>query len=196
VPGLLGNSDRRRGQRRGAARGLKAFIAFDCPQHLIEGNWTEVVTIDEAASEPEPVTFQNIFNQIHGSTQVLALGSTQYVVSMAAAWPGWPAHRPRTRMLPSGLPPRCGLPLSFLLSRWRGGPPHAFRLGATHGAYCVGCCWLLMLTGFAVGLMNLAWMALITLVLVTEQAAPGGVRLGRVFGAVLAAWGAGLCWPA
>jgi len=90
----------------------------------------------------------------------------------------------------------CRNPLSFLLSRWRGGPPHAFRLGATHGAYCVGCCWLLMLTGFAVGLMNLAWMALITLVLATEQAAPGGVWLGRVFGAVLAAWGAGLCWPA
>ena len=123
--------------------GLKAFIAFDCPRHMIEGNWTEVVTIDEAASEPqrealeriltgkvggswgllakfvsrwldtrflpitfdedaptrrahipglveasitdikgrdrsEPVTFQNIFNQIHGSTQVLALGSTRY----------------------------------------------------------------------------------------------------------------------
>jgi hypothetical protein len=123
--------------------GLKAFIAFDCPRHMIEGNWTEVVIIDEAAAPPQraaldailtgraggswgllakfvgrrletrylpiefgehdrtrtaripglgetavtdikgrdrsqPVTFENIFNQIHGSTQVLALGTTHY----------------------------------------------------------------------------------------------------------------------
>lgn len=123
--------------------GLKAFIAFDAPQHMIEGNWTEVVIIDDAASPPQrealaailegraggswgllakfvgrlletrflpiefaqdettrraripglvdstitqikgrdrsqPVTFENIFNQIHGSSQVLAIGSTEY----------------------------------------------------------------------------------------------------------------------
>ncbi len=124
--------------------GLKAFIAFDSPQHMIEGNWTEVVIIDEAASpdaaggardhphrpgrrlvgparevrlplarhplparsssrtktrtkraripglldtsiteikgrdRSQPVTFENIFNQIHGSTQVIALGQTHY----------------------------------------------------------------------------------------------------------------------
>jgi len=123
--------------------GLKAFIAFDSPQHMIEGNWTEVVIIDEAASpaqraaletiltgraggswgllakfvsrwldtrflpiefsdedatkraripglldasitqikgrdRSQPVTFENIFNQIHGSSQVIALGQTRY----------------------------------------------------------------------------------------------------------------------
>jgi hypothetical protein len=123
--------------------GLKAFIAFDSPQHMIEGGWTEVVIIDEVASSEQraaleailtgraggswallakfvsrwldtrflpiefaeedatkraripglldtsitqikgrdrsqPVTFENIFNQIHGSTQVIALGQTQY----------------------------------------------------------------------------------------------------------------------
>jgi hypothetical protein len=123
--------------------GLKGLLAFDCPQHMIEGNWTEVAIIDEAASpeqrkaleailtgqaggawallakfvsrrletrflpielteEPQtkraripglldasiteirgrdrtrPVTFDNIFNQIHASTQTLALGSTTY----------------------------------------------------------------------------------------------------------------------
>jgi hypothetical protein len=123
--------------------GLKALVAFDCPQHMIEGNWTEVVIIDETASAAQraaleailtgraggswallasfvsrrletrflpiefgedaqtkraripglleasiteirgrdrsrPVTFDNIFNQIHASTQVLALGSTTY----------------------------------------------------------------------------------------------------------------------
>jgi len=123
--------------------GLKALVAFEAPQHMIEGHWTEVVIIDEAASPPQraameailtgkaggswarlatfvsrwldtrflpiefteepharharipglmeaslieikgrdrsrPVTFENIFNQIHDSTQVLALGSTTY----------------------------------------------------------------------------------------------------------------------
>jgi predicted metal-binding membrane protein len=89
----------------------------------------------------------------------------------------------------------CRNPLSYLLTRWRGGPPAAFRLGAAHGAYCVGCCWLLMLTGFGLGLMNLAWMALITLVLAIEQMAPGGMWLGRLFGGALVAAGLSL-WAA
>ncbi|HQZ40354.1 MAG TPA: DUF1326 domain-containing protein [Vicinamibacterales bacterium] len=123
--------------------GTRALVAFDCPQHMIQGNWTEIVIIDEAASpgqraaletiltggaggswallarfvsrrletrflpltftdegatkratipgvldasvtnikgrdRSKPVTFENIFNQIHGATQVLALGSTTY----------------------------------------------------------------------------------------------------------------------
>jgi predicted metal-binding membrane protein len=90
----------------------------------------------------------------------------------------------------------CRNPLSYLLSRWKGGPPAAFGLGVRHGAYCVGCCWMLMLTGFAVGLMNLAWMATLTLVMSLEQAAPRGLLVGRVFGVVLMIWGARLCWPA
>lgn len=90
----------------------------------------------------------------------------------------------------------CRNPLSYLLSRWRGGPPSGFGLGLRHGAYCVGCCWLLMVTGFAIGLMNLAWMALLTVVVGLEQIAPGGVRLGQLFGAGLILWGGALCWPA
>jgi predicted metal-binding membrane protein len=90
----------------------------------------------------------------------------------------------------------CRNPLSYLLARWRGGPPGAFRLGVTHGAYCVGCCWILMLTGFAVGLMNLAWMALLTSFVAAEQLAPGGAWLGRLFGAALVAWGLNLWWTA
>ena len=87
----------------------------------------------------------------------------------------------------------CRNPLSYLLARWHGGPPSAFRLGVKHGAYCVGCCWLLMLTGLAVGLMNLAWMAVVTAVVAIEQSAPGGAWVGRVFGAALVVWGAALC---
>jgi predicted metal-binding membrane protein len=90
----------------------------------------------------------------------------------------------------------CRNPLSYLVARWIDGPAGGFRLGITHGAYCVGCCWMLMITGFAVGLMNLAWMAVLTVVVTVEQLAPGGAWLGRLFGAGLIAWGLGLCWAA
>ncbi len=86
----------------------------------------------------------------------------------------------------------CRNPLSYFLAHWRHGPIGGFRLGVTHGAYCVGCCWLIMLTGFAMGLMNLAWMALLTVVLAAEQGLPGGVWMGRAFGAGLIVWGAAL----
>jgi predicted metal-binding membrane protein len=83
----------------------------------------------------------------------------------------------------------CRTPMSFFLSRWRNGPVGAFHMGASHGAYCVGCCWALMLTGFALGVMNLAWMAVLTVVIAVETLAPWGDRIGRVAGAALVVWG-------
>lgn len=83
----------------------------------------------------------------------------------------------------------CRNPLTYLLSRWRGGPRGGFRLGMAHGAYCVGCCWLLMLTGLAVGVMNMTWMAVLTLLVVLEQALPQGQRIAAAFGALIAGWG-------
>ncbi|HQZ40355.1 MAG TPA: DUF2182 domain-containing protein [Vicinamibacterales bacterium] len=83
----------------------------------------------------------------------------------------------------------CRNPLSYLIARWRNGPPSGLRLGAVHGAYCLGCCWLLMLTGLAMGVMNLAWMAVLTVIMVIEQTAPGGPWIGRAFGVVLLGWG-------
>lgn len=86
----------------------------------------------------------------------------------------------------------CRNPLTYLLSRWRGGPRGGFRLGVAHGAYCVGCCWLLMLTGLAVGVMNMAWMAVLTLLVALEQIMPHGERIARVFGVLLMGWGLAL----
>jgi predicted metal-binding membrane protein len=86
----------------------------------------------------------------------------------------------------------CRNPLSYLAAHWRGGPPGAFRMGVMHGAYCAGCCWLLMLTGFSMGVMNLGWMALLTVVAAAEQVSRHGVWLGQVFGAALVLWGLGL----
>ena len=86
----------------------------------------------------------------------------------------------------------CRNPLTYFLARWKNGPTGGFRLGLTHGAYCLGCCWLVMLSGFGVGLMNLAWMALLTVVLCLEQVAPGGERIGQAAGLGMAAWGLAL----
>jgi len=86
----------------------------------------------------------------------------------------------------------CRNPLSYLLAHWDNGMPSGLRMGVTHGAYCLGCCWLLMLTGLAMGVMNLAWMALLTGVLVVQQLVPRGEWLGRAFGMLLIGWG--LVW--
>ena len=86
----------------------------------------------------------------------------------------------------------CRNPLSYFLARWRNGPIGGFRLGVSHGAYCLGCCWLVMLTALAMGVMNLAWMAVLTVVVALEQVAPAGVWVGRAGGVLLIAWGAWL----
>jgi predicted metal-binding membrane protein len=50
---------------------------------------------------------------------------------------------------------KCRSPLGFLLGRWRPGLHGAFDMGARHGAWCVGCCWALMASLFALGVMSL-----------------------------------------
>jgi len=83
----------------------------------------------------------------------------------------------------------CRNPLSFFLARWRGGFGGGFRLGAVHGAYCMGCCWLLMATGLAMGVMNVAWMAVLTVVIAAEQVLPHGERVAGILGFAMAGWG-------
>jgi predicted metal-binding membrane protein len=85
----------------------------------------------------------------------------------------------------------CRSPLSFLMQHWRTGFGGAFRMGAHHGAYCVGCCWALMLILFAGGVMNLAVIAGLTAWVIIEKVAPFGQWSARIAGAVLltaAAW--------
>lgn len=86
----------------------------------------------------------------------------------------------------------CRSPLSFLLTRWRDGPMAAFELGYRHGIYCLGCCWALMMLAFALGVMNLFWMAVLTLVVCLEKLAPGGRFLSWMFGIAFVTWGAWL----
>lgn len=80
---------------------------------------------------------------------------------------------------------RCRTPLSFLMSDWREGQWGAFVMGLKHGAYCVGCCWLLMTLLFVAGVMNLLWIAAIAVFVLVEKVAPKGDLIGRFAGAAL-----------
>jgi predicted metal-binding membrane protein len=68
----------------------------------------------------------------------------------------------------------CRNPFTYLLARWRNGPVGGFRLGFGHGVYCVGCCWALMATALALGVMNMWWMAALTVVVFVETVVPYG----------------------
>lgn len=83
----------------------------------------------------------------------------------------------------------CRMPSEFLSRHWRPHTLGAIRLGALHGAYCVGCCWVLMALLFVVGVMNLIWIAVLAIVVLMEKAMPRGLWFGRVAGVVLIAWG-------
>jgi predicted metal-binding membrane protein len=72
---------------------------------------------------------------------------------------------------------RCRSPLGFLVGSWRQGFRGAFRMGLEHGAWCLGCCWLLMIGLFALGAMSLTWMIVITILIGLEKLLPGR-RLG------------------
>ncbi len=65
---------------------------------------------------------------------------------------------------------KCRSPIGFIMTAWREGAWGALRMGAVHGGTCIGCCWLLMVILFPLGIMNLATMALVTLVVFAEKA--------------------------
>ncbi len=83
----------------------------------------------------------------------------------------------------------CRSPLAFLTLHWREGVSGAFRMGLHHGAYCVGCCWLLMALLFVLGVMNLVWIAVLTVMVLLEKFLPRGEWLSRGTGIVLVVWG-------
>src|SRR4051794_38634335 len=67
---------------------------------------------------------------------------------------------------------KCRSPLGFLMGAWREGSRGALEMGARHGAWCVGCCWALMLSLFALGVMSLAWMAVVAGLIALEKLLP------------------------
>jgi predicted metal-binding membrane protein len=96
---------------------------------------------------------------------------------------------------------RCRRPFTFLFANWSTRPAIVFRLGVQHGVYCVGCCWAMMLLMFAVGVMNVVWMAALGVIMAIEKLCTTP-RLTPAIGTVLMAVGAGICavfvaplWP-
>lgn len=75
----------------------------------------------------------------------------------------------------------CRSPLHFLLGGWRDGVLGAIRMGAEHGAYCVGCCWGLMVVLFALGVMSILWMAVVAALIFAQKLLPRGEMLARIF---------------
>ncbi|MDX8460029.1 DUF2182 domain-containing protein [Mesorhizobium humile] len=86
---------------------------------------------------------------------------------------------------------KCRNPFSILFANWSAKPARVFRLGLEQGIWCLGCCWALMLVMFAVGAMNVFWMALIGLFTLIEKQTGGRVA-SRVAGTILLVWAAAL----
>jgi predicted metal-binding membrane protein len=82
---------------------------------------------------------------------------------------------------------KCRHPGQFLMRYYERGAGGGMRLGMRHGAFCVGCCWALMLVMFAAGVASLIWMALLTAVMIHEKTRPAGARAVPVTGVALLA---------
>ena len=67
---------------------------------------------------------------------------------------------------------KCRTPLGFLLGSWRDGLSGSLQMGARHGAWCVGCCWALMASLFALGVMSIVWMAVVAGLIAFEKLIP------------------------
>jgi len=84
---------------------------------------------------------------------------------------------------------KCRSPLSYIMTSWRDGYAGAFRMGLEHGAYCLGCCWLLFVILFPLGVMNVAVMAVLTLLIFAEKSLPIGPRVAGAAAVALIAYG-------
>jgi predicted metal-binding membrane protein len=82
---------------------------------------------------------------------------------------------------------RCRSPIGFFVTHWRDGAAGAFHMGLAHGAFCVGCCWMLMALLFVAGVMNLAWVAAITVFVLLEKATLWGRAIANISGVALIA---------
>ncbi len=84
---------------------------------------------------------------------------------------------------------KCRTPLQFLLTSWHDGYAGAFRMGIAHGAFCLGCCWLLFVILFPLGIMNIAAMAVVTALIFAEKALPIGRQISLIAGVALIIYG-------
>jgi predicted metal-binding membrane protein len=92
---------------------------------------------------------------------------------------------------------KCRMPLQCVLDTWRDGYCGAFRMGLKHGAFCLGCCWLLFVILFPLGIMNITAMVLVTILIYAEKSLPLGRQISMVAGGGLIIYGILIMfWPA
>jgi len=84
---------------------------------------------------------------------------------------------------------KCRTPLQFILTSWHDGYGGAFRMGLEHGAYCLGCCWFLFVLLFPLGIMNIAVMALLTVLIYAEKSFSTGRQISQLAGVGLIVYG-------
>ena len=94
---------------------------------------------------------------------------------------------------------QCQSPFPFFFANWATTPRGVFRLGVKQGLFCLGCCWAMMVVMFAVGIMNVVWMAALGIVMTMEKIGTGK-RFTYAIGVVSIAAGLALCrrrpfWP-
>ncbi len=85
---------------------------------------------------------------------------------------------------------KCRTPTTFIMTSWRDGTAGAVRMGLEHGLFCLGCCWLLFLILFPLGMMNVAAMALITLLIFAEKSLAVGQKVATLAAVALIVYGA------
>ena len=88
---------------------------------------------------------------------------------------------------------RCRSPLALMLSQWQEGARGAWRMGLRHGLFCVGCCWALMGLMWVAGMLNLLWLAALTVYMLAEKILPAAERWAKWTGAGLVAVGVVCC---
>lgn len=83
---------------------------------------------------------------------------------------------------------RCQSPMPYFFTRWRDDAAGVYRLGLEQGVFCFGCCWALMAVMFAVGVMNVVWIAILGAVMALEKLVVS-VWVPRILGVLFFAWG-------
>lgn len=129
---------------------------------------------------------RGVVDMMSGSSSRILSG---LILTLAGVWQFTPLKQVCLR--------HCRSPMSFLMHGFRPGVGGALRMGAGHGAYCLGCCWFLMGLLFYGGMMNLYWISGLAFYVLLEKTVPAGHWISYLVGVGLVVFGGWLLvWPA
>jgi predicted metal-binding membrane protein len=128
---------------------------------------------------------------------VIAVGAIQAAMAPLAGWPAAAifalAGLYQFSALKTACLKACQSPFRFFFANWTDRAWGVFRLGLRQGLYCLGCCWAAMLLMFAVGVMNVVWMAALGILMTIEKTIPGDA-VRRTLGGVLLSVSVAIAW--